>query len=90
MRVYDTSNERKTAINVSEKIAEAKKHLEEEWGVIVVGLTSDAGGESCASRVLTGKAFPELITPDCYGHQVCSSKSGFTQVYHNFDLSASL
>jgi len=44
--------------------------LENEWGVTVVALTSDAAGESSKARRLTVARYRELVVPDCYGHQV--------------------
>ena len=46
--------------------------LEQEWLVTVIALTSDASGESRKARNLLIKAFPALVAPDCYAHQVLS------------------
>lgn len=40
------------------------------WGVIVVGLVTDASGEARKARRLFARKYPSLIVLDCYSHQV--------------------
>lgn len=41
-----------------------------KWKVEVVGMCSDAAGESKKARRLLLEKFPALIGPDCWAHQV--------------------
>lgn len=70
VRVYDTSTERKTAAELLKKILEVKEHVETIWKIILVAVTSDASGESSRARRDLVKAFPSLLGPDCYAHQI--------------------
>ena len=70
VRVYDTSTERKTAMELLKKILEVKEHVETVWKIILVAVTSDASGESSKARRDLVKACPSLLAPDCYGHQI--------------------
>ncbi|KAF8883954.1 hypothetical protein BD779DRAFT_1414713, partial [Infundibulicybe gibba] len=68
--VHDASTERKTAENLGEVIVKVKQKVESEWKASVIAITSDASGESSKARKLMVGKFPELVTPDCYAHQV--------------------
>jgi len=50
VRVYDTSTEWKTAVELLKKILKVKEHVETVWGIILVTVTSDALGESSQAR----------------------------------------
>ncbi|KAF8836949.1 hypothetical protein BDN67DRAFT_910120, partial [Paxillus ammoniavirescens] len=71
VRVYDASNERKTAANLLAHLEEVIKELEDEWGSPVVAVVTDSSGESRAARRQLGKKYPWLIVLDCHAHQVC-------------------
>jgi hypothetical protein len=68
--VHDTLRDRKTAENYLAEIEQVYEKLNKEWGVIVVGLVTDASGESRKARQLFAKKYPFLIVLDCYSHQV--------------------
>jgi hypothetical protein len=70
VRVYDTSTERKMALELLKKIREVKEHVETDWGIILVAVTSDASGESSRARRDLVKEFPSILGPDCYAHQI--------------------
>jgi hypothetical protein len=70
VRVYDMSTEWKTAAELLKKILEVKEHVETVWKIILVAVTSDASGESSQARRDLVKAFPSLLGPDCYTHQI--------------------
>ena len=69
VRVYDASSVRKTADHFYKLLVEVKEHLECDWGVNVVAITSDASGESRKGRTMAHNANPSLVVPDCYAHQ---------------------
>jgi hypothetical protein len=52
------------------EIEEVYNKLKDEWGVVVVGLVTDASGEARKARRLFARKFPFLIVLDCYSHQV--------------------
>jgi hypothetical protein len=62
---------RKTAKLFLEQIEEVIKMLEVDWEVKVIAFTSDASGEARKARSLLRAKRPEIITLDCYCHQVC-------------------
>ncbi|GLB41919.1 hypothetical protein LshimejAT787_1005190 [Lyophyllum shimeji] len=71
VRVFDTSADRKTAVELIAKMKEVKELVESsEWNVTVIAVTGDAAGESRRARLDLGVLFPELLLPDCYGHQI--------------------
>ena len=52
------------------EIEQVYHKLKDEWGVIVVGLVTDASGEARKARRLFARKYPSLIVLDCYSHQV--------------------
>lgn len=72
VQVVDVSAERKTAEHLKELVKDVIKDVEEEWGLEIVAITSDASGESRAARKRLVQEFPWLVAPDCYAHQVCT------------------
>ena len=70
VKVFDTSNERKTAENLLKEMIEVMQILGIKWKVEVVAMCSDAAGESKKARSLLLAKFPALIGPDCWAHQV--------------------
>ena len=49
VQVVDVSAERKTAEHLKELVKDVIKDVEEEWGLEIVAITSDASGESRAA-----------------------------------------
>jgi hypothetical protein len=70
VEVHNTTKERKTAENYLKEIDEVYNKLKDEWGVVVVGLVTDASGEARKARRLFARKYPFLIVLDCYSHQV--------------------
>ncbi|KAF9456718.1 hypothetical protein BDZ94DRAFT_1177124 [Collybia nuda] len=70
VRVHDATNERKNTENLLQVLEEILMTLQNEWGVIVVALVTDASGESRKARRLFGLKYPWIIVLDCYAHQV--------------------
>ena len=70
VHVYDTSNEGKTAKKLLDKINKGKQLIKPVWQISLVTITSDASGESAKARWMACQSYPELLTPDCYSHQV--------------------
>jgi hypothetical protein len=68
--VHNTSGSRKTADNLFKLMLEEKTFIEEKIGLRLIGWVSDASGESRAARKMLKQRFPQLITVDCYAHQV--------------------
>ena len=71
VRVVDVSAERKTTEHLKELVKDVIKDVQEEWGLEIVAMTSDASGESRAAQKRLVQEFPWLVAPDCYAHQVC-------------------
>lgn len=70
VRVFDASDERKTAENLLAMMITVIDDLEYSWGIKVVAFTSDASGESRKARKMLQRLRPWMVTPDCYAHQV--------------------
>lgn len=70
VRVHDASGERKTAENLYRELEKVIIELESEWKVVIVAISSDAGGEALKGRKMAVRARPDLVGPDCFGHQV--------------------
>ena len=70
IRVHDASGERKTAENLFRELEEVMDDLEGNWNIIVVAITSDAGGDALKGRKMARRKRPHLVTPDCFSHQV--------------------
>ena len=58
-------------------IREVLALVETDWKVTVVAVTTDCGGEARKAREEIVKERPELITPDCYAHQVCFQENTY-------------
>jgi len=67
--VHDASGACKTAVNLFHKMEEVINDLEENWNIIIIALTSDAGGEVLKVCKMAQRKYPHLVAPDCYGHQ---------------------
>ena len=59
------------ADNLFHELEEVMNDLEVNWNIRVVAITSDAGGEALKGRKMAHRKYPHLVTPDCFGHQVC-------------------
>ena len=70
VRVHDASKERKTADNLFKLMLEVNEKLKKDWQVNIMGVTTDASGESRKARTLLLRHSPHLVCPDCYAHQV--------------------
>ncbi|KAJ3497528.1 hypothetical protein NLJ89_g10338 [Agrocybe chaxingu] len=70
VQVNDTTTERKTAEKLLDQMLEVLDKLDKEWKVRVIAFTTDASGESRKARRLLRERRPDLVTPDCYAHQV--------------------
>ena len=70
VRVHDASGERKTAVNLYRELKKVIEELEGEWNIIVVAVSSDAGGEALKGCKMVIIARPDIVGPDCFGHQV--------------------
>ena len=70
VRVHDASGEWKTVENLYRELKKVIDELEGEWNVVVVAVTSDAGGEALKVRKMVVIARPDFVGPDCFGHQV--------------------
>lgn len=70
VRVHDASGEQKTTENLYRELKKVIDELEGEWNVVVVAVTSDAGGEALKTRKMVVIARPDFVVPNCFGHQV--------------------
>lgn len=70
MKVHNATGDRKTAEALLKELEDVLNTLQNEWGAIVVGLVTDASGESRKARRLFGAKYPHIIVLDCYSHQV--------------------
>jgi hypothetical protein len=70
IRVHDASAERKTAQNLYHELEKVIAELESEWEIVVVAVSSDAGGEALKGRKMAIRSRMHLVGPDCFGHQV--------------------
>ncbi|GBE86226.1 hypothetical protein SCP_0901050 [Sparassis crispa] len=70
VRVFDTTNEVKSANNLVRMLKTVIKVVEDEWGVIVIAVMSDCSGESRSARSILVRERPDLVAPDCYSHQI--------------------
>ena len=69
-RVHDISSERKTAENLLGLIREEMTLLSDDYHLQVIGVCTDASGESRAARLRLLKEMPWLLVADCWAHQV--------------------
>ncbi|THU78266.1 hypothetical protein K435DRAFT_824147 [Dendrothele bispora CBS 962.96] len=86
VRVHDASGERKTAENLLKLMREVIQELEKNWHVNVVAFTTDASGEARKARKLLLRERPDLITPDCFAHQVNLVVGDYMKVNKGFLL----
>ncbi|EPQ50345.1 hypothetical protein GLOTRDRAFT_50634 [Gloeophyllum trabeum ATCC 11539] len=70
VKVYDTTSRVKNAENLLVMIREVINIVENEWGIIVVAITSDCGGDSRAAHKAIVQENTRLVGPDCYAHQI--------------------
>lgn len=68
--LHNVSASRKTAEHLLSIVLEEIKYTEDILGSNVVAWCSDASGESRAMRHRLYALMPQLITLDCYAHQV--------------------
>ncbi|KAK2465809.1 hypothetical protein APHAL10511_002353 [Amanita phalloides] len=69
IQVHDASGEHKTAVNLFRKLEEVINDLKENWNIVIVAITSDAGGKALKAHKIAQRKYPHLVVPDCYGHQ---------------------
>jgi hypothetical protein len=72
VKVHNATGDRKTAEALLKKLENVLTTLQNDWGAILVGLVTDASGESRKARRLFGAKYPHIIVLDCYSHQVIS------------------
>jgi hypothetical protein len=84
VRVRDASLERKTADNLLKLMLEVIETLKRDWGVVPIAFTTDASGESRKAQHLLQQQMPQLITPDCYAHQVNLIVGDYFKVSHQY------
>lgn len=70
MKVHNATGDRKTAEALLKELEDVLATLQNDWGAIVVGLVTDASGESRKARRLFGAKYSHIIVLDCYSHQV--------------------
>lgn len=70
VKVFDATLERKTAINLLRHMSDVYQIVTLEWKSVVIGLVTDASGESLRARKDFVLRFPAVIVTDCWGHQV--------------------
>jgi hypothetical protein len=56
-------------VNLFHELEEVINNLEETWNIIIIAVTSDAGGEALKAHKMAQRKYPHLVVPDCYGHQ---------------------
>jgi hypothetical protein len=70
IKVHDASGERKTADALLQELEKVFALLRDEWGANVIGLVTDASGESRKARRLFSLKYLWITVLDCYAHQV--------------------
>ena len=70
MKVDDVSAERKTAENFLQLLIGTYLELEENWGVKIVAIVTDASGECRKARRDFLQKYPSVVVLDCFAHQV--------------------
>ena len=70
VRVHDASGEQKTAENLYCELEKVIDELEDEWKIVIVAISSDAGGEALKGHKMAVRVRPHLVGPDCFAHQV--------------------
>lgn len=70
IKVFDTTTQRKTADRLLDQMHEVLEIVRVKWDAVAVAFTTDASGEAKKARRLLGQERPNLVTPDCYTHQV--------------------
>jgi hypothetical protein len=68
--VKDTTVERKTADNLFKMMTAVVNKVNLKWGLMVIAFMTNASGESCKACQLLCEVHSDLVTPDCYAHQV--------------------
>lgn len=72
MKVHNATADCKMAEALLKELEAVLATLQNDWGAIIVGLVTDASGESRKARRLFGAKYPQIIVLDCYSHQVIS------------------
>ncbi|CAA7262561.1 unnamed protein product [Cyclocybe aegerita] len=70
VKVHDALGERKTAEVLLDELERVLSTLQNEWGAVVVGLVTDASGESRKAQRLFACKYPHIIVLNCYAHQI--------------------
>jgi hypothetical protein len=69
VNTHDVSSEPKTAESLLRIVLADIDYCERILGVVVIAWCTDAGGDARKMRKLLLQKFPNLVTPDCWGHQ---------------------
>ena len=75
MKVYDVSADRKSGDKLFEITNQVVGIVETDWKVDVVAVCSDAGLDTAKARRLLLCKRRDIISLDCYSHQICISPS---------------
>ena len=75
MKVYDVSADRKSGDKLFEITNQVVGIVEMDWKVDVVAVCSDAGPDAAKARRLLLRKRRDIISLDCYSHQVRISPS---------------
>ena len=68
--VRDVSSDRKTAENLIELIKNEPVVMENEYHLQVIGICTDASGESHCARLRLLREMPWLLIANCWAHQL--------------------
>ncbi|EPQ58521.1 hypothetical protein GLOTRDRAFT_37090 [Gloeophyllum trabeum ATCC 11539] len=70
VKVYDTTTKVENAENLIAMICEVIQIVEKDWGILVIAITSDCGGDSRAAWKAVVTADTHLVGPNCDAHQI--------------------
>lgn len=73
--MHNVSSEQKNAEHLKSLILSEFENLEKEYRLQIIGLCTDASGESQAARLHILAEMPWLLVADCWAHQVFYSLS---------------
>ncbi|KAH6873589.1 hypothetical protein BKA70DRAFT_1379130 [Coprinopsis sp. MPI-PUGE-AT-0042] len=79
--VVDSTIERRTAEQFLGLLEAAYEKASKEMLVKVIGVVTNASGESAKARHDFARKHPEIIVLDCYAHQVCCTDPFGTKSY---------
>jgi hypothetical protein len=71
LQVHDLSASKKNAENLVELMKLNMEYAIGKYDIEWIGWCTDAGGDARKARKLAFESCPQLICPDCWGHQVC-------------------